>query len=295
MKKIFILVVILTFLSNFCILNSFAANKTQVAEISKIENELYGFDYIKDNFETRLERLEKTIYGKAFSGDISNRLKRISTDLLSEQIGQEITPTEDTFNDIEQIADNTVNYPVMDEIEMKVFNKTFKERDFHTRIVSVERELFGKIYDVDDYSTRMDRIKAKILPEKLAREKVFGYDNSNDIISSEDLSGLNKNYFSNKMPYGQENYTRPYANYGDFTGSAADISENLNDELAQLEFDTFGTEFSNEDTQTRIKRLNSVNKAQKSSHKYDSQKFNQRMSTFMEIGAMLLMILAMVL
>ena len=69
----------------------------------------------------------------------------------------------------------------------------------------------------------------------------------------------------------------------------------LADELAQMEYETFGTEFSNEDTATRIKRLNSVNKAKKSSSKYDSQKFSQRMSTAMEIGAMILMILAMVL
>ena len=57
----------------------------------------------------------------------------------------------------------------------------------------------------------------------------------------------------------------------------------------------FGTEFSNEDAQTRIKRLNSANKAKKSKPKYDSQKFSQHMSTAMEIGAMILMILAMVL
>ena len=65
--------------------------------------------------------------------------------------------------------------------------------------------------------------------------------------------------------------------------------------MAQIEYDTFGTEFSNEDTKTRIKRLNSANRAQRSSQRYDSNKFQQRMSTAMEIGAMLLMILAMVL
>ena len=62
-----------------------------------------------------------------------------------------------------------------------------------------------------------------------------------------------------------------------------------------MENQTFGTEFSKDTTEKRLKRLNSANKAQKSSQKYDSQKFNQRMSTVMEIGAMLLMILAMVL
>lgn len=295
MKKIFTSILILIFTISFTSFEIFAATKTQVAEISKIENELYGFDYIKDDFETRLKRLEETIYGKASSGDINSRLKNIANDIMSEQIGSEIEPSEDTYKESEEIADSSVNYPVMDEIEMKVFNKTYKNRDFHTRIVTVERELFGKIYDVEDYSTRMDRIKAKVLPEVLAREKVFGYDNSQEALNSSSLSGLNANRFAGRMPYGQENYTRPYANYGDYLGGASPIPEDIEDSLSELEYNTFGTEFSNEDTQTRIKRLNSVNKAQKSSQKYDSQKFNQRMSTFMEIGAMLLMILAMVL
>ena len=294
MKKIFIRVLIV-----FCFFYTVqctdcAMSKPHNAEISKIEMELFGFDYVNDELKNRVARLEKSVYGKESLGDLNVRIKKISTDILSEQIGQEITPVEDTFS--EEVADNTVNYPIVDEIEMKLFNQTYKNRDFHTRIVTIEKKLFKKIYDAEDYSMRMDRIKAEVMPERLAREKVFGYDNS-DILTQQALSGLNKSRFSGM--YGQENYTRPYTNYGEyqeFTGSASPInSETLNDELAQLEYNTFGTEFSNEDTKTRIKRLNSVNKAKKSSAKYDSQKFNQRMSTVMEIGAMLLMILAMVL
>lgn len=295
MKKAIIYISIFIYMFSFIPIESFAANKTQTAEISKIENEIYGFDYNNENINSRIARLEKSIYGKESSGNIQQRISKITSDMSSEQIGLEITPTEDTFREEETIADSTVNYPIVDEIEMKIFNKTYKNRDFHTRIVTIERELFGKIYDVEDYSKRMDRIKAEVMPERLAREKVFGYDNSEESLNSIDLSGLNQSRFASRMPYGQENYTRPYANYGDYTGSAAPLSENLNDELAQLEYDTFGTEFSNEDTQSRIKRLNSVNKAKKSSSKYDSAKFQQRMSTAMEIGAMLLMILAMVL
>ncbi len=119
---------------------------------------------------------------------------------------------------------------------MKLFNQTYKNRDFHTRIVTIERKLFGKIYDIEDYSTRMDRIKSEVMPQTLAR-------NYDDAISSADLSGLNSNRFS-PMPYGQGNYTRPYSNYGDFTGGAFPTPQNLDDELAQLEYNTFGTEFS---------------------------------------------------
>ena len=182
---------------------------------------------------------------------------------------------------------------------MKLFNQTYKNRDFHTRIVTIEKKLFGKIYDIDDYSKRMDRIKAKIMPEALASNDNYDYEDRKrfgyNSISSDNLGGTGFSRFS--MPFGQRNYTRPYTNYGDFSNvdDVITIRDNLSDDLTQMEYDMFGTEFSNEDTQTRIKRLNSVNKAKKSSRKYDSQKFSQHMSTAMEIGAMILMILAMVL
>ncbi len=273
---------------------TYSANQTQMAEISKIENNLYGFDYINDELKNRVSRLEKTIYGKEFSGDLTSRIKKLSDDINSEMIGLEITPSEDTFLE-EEKADSTVDYPIVNEIEQKLFGTTYKNRDFHTRIVTIERKLFGKIYDVDDYSTRMYRIKTAAMPEALLTDNDrFKYDDN--ALYSKALSGLNSNRYST-MPYGQRNFSRPYTNYGEYSDYSNNpvSTGNFDDELSQLEFDTFGTEFSNDDTKTRIKRLNSVNKAKKSSKKYDSQKFQQHMSTAMEIGAMILMILAMVL
>lgn len=301
MKKLLSFILISIYLSGFISYPVDAAS--QSSTISKIENELYGFDYTNDSSQNRVARLEKTIYGKASTGDINKRIKRLSGDISADVIGLEIPPVEDTFReDDSEIAqaDSSVNYPVVDEIEQKLFNQTYKNRDLHSRIVTIERKLFGKIYDVDDYSTRMDRIKAEVMPEALAQDQGFRNDYANlyddNALASSDFGGGRFSRFS--MPFGQRNYTRPYANYGDsFGGAAAPIGTggNLNDELAQLEYETFGTEFSNEDTTSRIKRLNSANKAKKSSSKYDSQKFSQRMSTAMEIGAMILMILAMVL
>ncbi len=298
MKKLFTYFAIITYLFSFYPLAACAMNKTQIATISKIENNLFGFDYTNDSDQNRIARLEKTIYGETSNGNLNRRLEKLSADIFADQIGLEIKPVEDTFREEEESlaqADSTVNYPIVDEIEQKLFNKTYKNRDFHTRIVTIERKLFGKIYDVDDYATRMDRIKAEVMPQTLARENNrFNYDDN--ALSSADLSALERSRYNRytTMPYGQESYTRPYANYGDTMPPKYSPNE-LNDELAQLEYDMFGTEFSNEDTQSRIKRLNSVNKAKKSSHRYDSMQFSQRMSTAMEIGAMILMILAMVL
>ena len=300
MRKLFATLLIFIYILGFNALDIQAATVKPDSIITKIENDIYGFDYSNDSAQSRVARLEKNVYGKSSSGDVNKRIKKLSDDISADVIGLEIEPTEDTFREEETVADSSVNYPIVDEIEQKIFNQTYKKRDFHSRIVAIERKIFGKIYDVDDYSTRMERIKAKVMPETIATKS---YDDSfsnqsyydNNALTSSDLSGIGRSRF--KMPFGQKNYSRPYANYGDMTGGSAMLpsNPNLNDELSQLEYETFGTEFSNEDTATRIKRLNSVSKAKKSTSKYDSNKFSQRMSTAMEIGAMILMILAMVL
>ena len=57
----------------------------------------------------------------------------------------------------------------------------------------------------------------------------------------------------------------------------------------------FGTEFVEDDEQTRINRITSAYKAQKNSSKYDSNKFARNMTTAMQIGTILLMMLACIL
>ena len=299
MQKLFICMLI--FLS---LTSPVFANQAIEASIAKIENNLYGYDYSKDSNVKRIERLEKTIYGKAMTGDINKRIKKLSGDISADVIGLEIPPVKDTYLAEEQAQeDSSVRYPFVEEIEKELFKTTYKNRDFHTRIVTIEKKLFGKIYDVDDYPTRLDRIKEKMNPgTSLAhsnKKDIDYYGNgsyyNDNMINSMDLSGTGRSRFGN--PFGQRNYTRKYANYGNNLDEYDNISTpaNLNDELAQMEYEMFGTEFSNESTQKRLKRLNSVNKAKKSSQKYDSQKFSQHMSTAMEIGAMILMVLAMIL
>ena len=296
-SKSFICLVILVNINIFITtLPVFSSNNDTLV---KIENNLFGFDYSGDSNKSRVERLEKMVYGKVSSGDINKRIKKLSGDISADVIGLEVPPVKDTFLELENAEqeDSSVNYPIVNEIEQKLFNKTYKNRDFHTRIVTIEKKLFGKIYDVDDYPTRMDRIKSKIMPNTIAKEEIEYDEEYYDTksLNNSELAGTSRSRFG--MPFGQRNYTRPYSNYGEFGGvdDAIRARDNLSDDLTQMEYDMFGTEFSSDDTQTRIKRLNSVNKAKKSSQKYDSQKFSQRMSTAMEIGAMILMILAMVL
>ena len=123
MKKLLIYLSIFTYLFSFTSVNTYASI-THNTEISKIENELFGFDYKNEDINKRVARLEKTIYGKESNGDINKRVDKISKDITADQIGLEIEPKEDSFAENEAVADNIVNYPIVDEIEMKIFNKT---------------------------------------------------------------------------------------------------------------------------------------------------------------------------
>ena len=64
----------------------FAAITTQTSTISKIENDIYGFEYKNESVQNRVARLEKTIYGKASTGDINKRVKRILAPMGNEVI-----------------------------------------------------------------------------------------------------------------------------------------------------------------------------------------------------------------
>ena len=73
------------------------------------------------------------------------------------------------------------------------------------------------------------------------------------------------------------------------------VDETNNDRLARLENVVFDTQFYNDDEHERLDRLETALKAKKSSPKYDSNKFQQGLSTAMQIGAMVLMVLAFIL
>ena len=76
MKKFLILFLITIQLFSFIQLES-SARVNNTKNLSKIENELFGFDYTNDSELNRVIRLEKNIYGKEFSGDINKRLNKI--------------------------------------------------------------------------------------------------------------------------------------------------------------------------------------------------------------------------
>ena len=276
--------------------------------LGKIEDSLYGFQYSGDSIEDRLFRVENTVYGYNNSGNIDYRIKKLEADLSANLIGQEIAPVEDTFED-EELADSDIQYPAVDELEQKIFNQTYPKKNIRDRLSALEEKSFGKAFDdVDDLSSRVDRLKAEIKPDSFMKNAIAQSDNS---YYDGEVLELDRNYHLDRYDPGVFDYdeynsfqnrkisasTKP-ANLASVEKSVFNKSfknDDINSRLSRIEAAMFGTEFSGDDTQTRINRISSAYKAQKSASKYDSNKFSQNMATAVQIGTLILMVLACIL
>ena len=268
MKRLFSVLVILF----FCVNLNALANDT----LTKLENSLFGMDYNGQNDGQRLARLEKTVYGKNFTDSNLNRTKRLYDDLCGDEIGHEIVPKFDTFAEEDELItmQEKVNYPVIDELEESVFKKKFPNKDINERLASLEKYSFNKTYDKENFADRVERLRQDILGTKFNDMDYYrkDFENYNDYSEPNNLA----NSFDN-----------PNHNYS---------SNNLdNNDVARDEMYYFNRTFDNESLSKRKKRIKSIKKAQRSSDIYDDNRFQQKMSTAMQIGAMLLMILAIVL
>ncbi|MBR1680851.1 hypothetical protein IJ707_03570, partial [bacterium] len=72
-------------------------------------------------------------------------------------------------------------------------------------------------------------------------------------------------------------------------------NDTVDNRLSRLESTIFNSNFSNDKETTRLKRISSAVNAQKSAKKYDSNGFQQKMATAMQIGMFVLMVVAMIL
>lgn len=312
--------------------SAFALTSTQVT-LGKIEDSLYGFQYNDENNSSRLNRIENSVYGKVSTESESNRIAKLRKDIAADEIGEEIPPVEDTFAQaddyiIEEEPQETsdVSYPVIDEMEEKIFNKTNKTENIKIRLSKLEENVFHKTYN-DDLSTRVDRLRAEINPTfaNSNSQNNFDYtriyDDSN--YSSNDSYHLDKyvppgsfdyEYYNDRNNRLGDYYDNDYSSgFGGNSYSSrppkkvsistiekklykqAFNSDSIENRLNRVENSMFGTMFPNDNVETRIERISSAYQAEKSAGKYDSNKFTQNLATAMQIGTLILMVLACIL
>ena len=290
--------------------------------LGKLEESLYGFTYDNENSNSRLDRLENSVYGKITKGSDTDRIAKLSKDLSADSIGKEIPPVEDTFAEYpdylaeeEMQETSDVSYPVIDEMEKQLFNQIYSQDKIKDRLSRLEQKIFNKTYN-EDLSTRTERLRAEIKPKtfmdnKVAQSSNYFYDDEL-VEPTSSFYHLDKYVSPNSFDY--EAYNDRNNRIGKFmdshSGQQKPVSmstiekklfknvynnEDNTRRLARIENSMFGTEFSSDDEKTRIDRISSAYKAEKSAGKYDSNKFAQNMATAMQIGTILLMVLACIL
>ena len=319
MKKIILSIVLALILKT----SAFALTANQTT-LGKIEDSLYGFQYSDEKDLTRLDRIETTVYGSPSQKSENERIAKLKKDLSADLIGHEITPTEDTFANPEDSyksieppkAASNVSYPAVDEMEQKVFNKTFPKDDISVRLSNLEKKTFNKTYS-DDLSTRVDRLKAEIRPDSLMNNSIA--QSSNSFFDQDDVVPMGGDFHMNKYSQPdrfnynafnvrqnamfQDDYAQPAEKMKKASLSTVEkklLKQNydkdtMENRLARIEQYMFGTVFDSDDQQTRAERISSAYNAQKSAGKYDSNKFTQNMATGVQIGMLILMVLACIL
>lgn len=260
--------------------------------LDKIEDSLFGMTYSGEGEKSRIERLEKNIYGKVQNGNLQTRFNTLSKDISADLIGQEIEPTK--YTEFEEQEDNTVEYPIIDEIERQTFNKVYKNKKLEKRLSDLEQKIFKKTYSNDDLNTRTERLK-------IAVPTHYDYNQFGDNLN--DYNALNNFDFQKFNIKEKTEQTKTYdKNVGKILTALEKkilkktyLNEDEETRTERLEENMFNTSFPNDNIEARLERLALAYQATKTSKKYDTNKLSQHMATAMQVGMFLLMILAMVL
>lgn len=282
-KKNIIIYIVFIFLGfNLC----FGAQTTSIEQISKMENSIWGFEYSKDDINKRLSRIENNVFGSINANlKPEDRIKK-----LNEALGFE--SYEDSLKEAYEIdtqEEAGINYPQIDALEYQMFNSTYEKENIYKRLERLEKKIFGSAQE-GNLALRTDRLKAYIkkdvtaasTPERYIQqpysptkdiEPYMGsqnkYENSDIYIQ---LSGLETTLFSK-------------------TYSQDPVGLRLN----RLERKIFQRDFSSDDEYLRLQRLQAAANASQTAKLYEANKIQKYASTGIQIGSIILMILALIL
>ena len=155
MKKI-ILIVFMLLIIPACV----QAKSSLGSNISDIENLLFGYDYSNESDTVRVERIEKYLYGAKKNGNIPSRIKDIQTDIGytapvkapvaqvpetsgigSNALNNSNLPSSELYG---QKEDSSVDYPIVDSMELQVFNTTYKNESIYKRLDRLEQQVLNR-------------------------------------------------------------------------------------------------------------------------------------------------------
>lgn len=110
--------------------------------IPEIENQLYGHAYPNQAISQRISRMERTLFGATQRGPIETRMARI----------------EKQINEKNSKAALAEQEPLLEYLEDKLFQRTFKEKPLPERLSQLETQVFGHSFDSYPVSVRIKKL-----------------------------------------------------------------------------------------------------------------------------------------
>lgn len=302
-------------------------------KLNEIEKNYYGYTFSGSN-SSRLARVENSIYGEISKQPENTRVAKIYKDLgLATSNAVNNVSTGDLLAQSQNIgpkADAGIKYPIVDKLEQKTFNTVYANEDIYLRLSRLEKKIFpNSNKSTLSLNERVDALRDRVLGgtnsvavdiDPMTEEIVL--ENGQKYYGDDEKSYFNKNLANEKSNYNYysyENSKNPVpekqsfeiagdgGEYAEHYAQSYDLdileksllgkrytSETPSKRLARLESKVFQRTF-NDDEDARIQRLLAVTTAQKTSQEYDSNKWARRLNTGMQIGSILLMVLAMIL
>lgn len=282
MKKI-ILSLLIPFIFCLAVIGSTVNSET----ITAIETNMFGYDYNTEPEITRLERIEKHLYGEKRKGNIAQRIKSIQDDtgftVVKAVPNQSQKNLQNTLPQLKE--DSSVEYPMVDKLEEEVFKTTYKNENIYSRLDRLETKIFNQTSN-DSLNNRVDKLASVVSPKKqIKREEPIYSDNDlNNYYRNNGLEPINDQSVPFQLATLEQNILK-----NDY------MNDNISTRLNRLEKEMFSRTFPNDNDVVRLQRIMVAYDAKQDSYKYENNRKMQKMATASQLGGILLMILAMLL
>lgn len=167
MRKILI---ITTFCFVFICNNTFAMTTNEY--ITYLEEKLFGANFSNQTISERIDRIEMQIYDNNYAGSTEERLAKIEKIYPKEELETQSPNSQNYYeenwykqNYPEEETSNYNNYPIINQIEEKIYKRNYQGEDIYSRLARLEQELYGNIKNDQTLQDRVESLKS-VLPNK---------------------------------------------------------------------------------------------------------------------------------
>lgn len=301
-------------------------SQTDEQRLKRIEDTVYG-STSSQSVPVRIDKLSKDLSADQIGHEIKPKSDTFASD--SDSIKEDTPKADSSVNypavdNLEQnvfhkmFKSNDINQRLAN-LEQKVFQKTYSD-DLNSRMdrlkntVMPEKVAQNQDYSDDDSDSENYNYSPKKYNQNYSSPGQLGsqYQDENNPFNGDNYSSGQPSGYGASVPTVADNNDDDFSSQNDFQQGGLDVTVQLgrlekkilkrtypNDVVAnrilRLELKEFNSSFTEDDQETRLNRIASAYQAKKSASKYDGNKFSQHMATAMQIGAILLMILACVL